>query len=76
MVKTIVIKEGKILENAMKSIRLNIDDLGILRKINQQEATKKNLNIISVSPSYIPTEVIIDGKILENNLKKLNISKA
>ncbi|AVD54542.1 hypothetical protein BEH_24575 (plasmid) [Priestia filamentosa] len=98
---TIVIKEGKILENAMKSIRLNIDDLSmllreqgvfstqdvnyailepngklsILKKINEQTATKKDLNITSAPPSHIPTEVIADGKLLEDNLKRLNVSK-
>ncbi len=94
-------KEGKILESAMKSVRLNIDDLSmmlreqgvfstqdvnyavlepngelsILKKVNQQEATKKDLNIVGVSPSHIPTEVIVDGKILEDNIDKLNVSK-
>ncbi|MEW4241197.1 DUF421 domain-containing protein [Priestia megaterium] len=98
---TIIIKEGKILEHIMKSVRLNIDDLSmmlreqgifstqdvhyavlepdgklsILKKADQQNATKKDLHIHSLSHHHIPTEVISDGKILNENLHELNITK-
>lgn len=95
-----VIKQGKILENELGKLRLNIDDLGILLreqkifsmmdvenavfepngklsvmlKEEKQPVTKKDQNIFTVKPIYIPMELISDGKIVEKNLKEAGIS--
>ncbi|SES01305.1 Uncharacterized membrane protein YcaP, DUF421 family [Gracilibacillus ureilyticus] len=96
----IVIKEGKIMENSLRSTRLDMDSLNallrqkgvfslkdvdyavfetsgqlsVLKKIDKQPATKGDLNIQqtpSVNPSA--TQVISDGNIILNNLKRLNL---
>ena len=49
--------------------------LSILKKPEKQAPTKNDLNIISTTPLYIPTELIVDGKIIESNLTELNLSR-
>ncbi|WP_379969582.1 YetF domain-containing protein [Ectobacillus sp. sgz5001026] len=98
---TIVMKEGKILEKALKSVRLNIDDfsmmlreqgvfsskdvsyavlepdgkLSILKKVENQLVTKKDLQVPTTIPKYLPTEIISDGEIVHKNLKELDVTK-
>lgn len=98
---TILIKNGKILEKTMASLRLNIDDLNmllreknifstnevdyailepngqlsVLKKVDQQTVTRKDLHITTVKPIYIPTKVIVEGKIIVHNLQELNLSQ-
>ncbi|MEQ6388385.1 DUF421 domain-containing protein [Bacillaceae bacterium S4-13-58] len=98
----IVIKDGKIVERALKKSRLDVDSLmamlrqknvfslndvdyavfetngkiSVMKIIEQQAATKKDINKISSAKVYpIPTEVISDGKILTKNLEKLNLDQ-
>ena len=96
---TIIIKDGKILENSLRSLRLSIDDvnmllrnqkifsvkdvdyaifeqngkISVLKKVDQQNITKKDMNIAS-NRVFFPTELISDGKILYRNLRELNLN--
>src|SRR5690625_352044 len=95
-----VIKQGKILENELGKLRLNVDDVGMLLReqkvfsVNDVEnavfeangklsvmlkeeklpVTKKDQNILTVKPIYIPMELVSDGNIVEKNLKESGIS--
>src|SRR4051794_23159385 len=99
---TILIKKGMILEKAMASARLNMDDLNmllreknifsanevdyailepngqlsVLKKGDQQTVTKKDLQVTAVKPLYVPTKMIVDGKIILNNLSELHLSQS
>jgi uncharacterized membrane protein YcaP (DUF421 family) len=98
---TIVIKNGKILEKAMASSKLNMDDLSmllrdknvfsvreveyailepngklsVLKKQEEEQVTKKDLQIPFNQRLYIPTELIVDGQIVTRNLKELNLNQ-
>lgn len=53
---------------------LEIDGkLNIVKKQNKRNVTLGDLNLIS-SPEYIPTEIVIGGQIIYENLKKKNLS--
>lgn len=95
-----VIKEGKIFENELRKLRLDIDDLtmllreqmifsmqdvesavfesngklSIMLKEDKQPVTKKDQNIVTVRPRYIPMELISDGQIVEDNFKEAGVS--
>jgi len=97
---TIIIKNGKILEKAMASNKLNMDDLSmllrdknvfsvreveyailepngklsVLKKQEEENVTKKDLQIPLSQRLYIPMELIVDGKIVTRNLKELNLN--
>ncbi|WP_421385125.1 YetF domain-containing protein [Bacillus salacetis] len=48
--------------------------LSVMKKQDQQSITRKDMNIPAVNQVYpYSTEVIADGKIIENNLKRLNL---
>ncbi len=49
--------------------------LSVLKKVSQQTITKKDLNVKAVKPLYIPTEIIVDGKVVTKNLTELNLSE-
>lgn len=95
-----IIKRGNILENELRKLRLNMDDvsmwlreqqifsvqnvdhavfeangkLSISLKEEIQPVTKKDQHIFTIQPTYIPMELISDGKIVEKNLKEAGIS--
>ncbi|CAH2214583.1 YetF domain-containing protein [Tepidibacter aestuarii] len=97
---TIVIKKGKILNERLAEMRINMDDLSmmlrndgifsiseveyailepdgklsVLKKVDYQEVTKKDMTIKVTKPMYIPSEIIVDGKLINKNLKELNIN--
>lgn len=97
---TIVIKKGRILEEAMKSMHLNMDDLSmllrekdifsisevdyailephgrlsVLKKVENEHVTKKDMKLSTDPRIYMPTEVIVDGQIVTKNLVDLNLS--
>jgi len=99
---TILIKQGKILENALAKQHLNIDDLSmllrnkdvfspedvefailepdgklsVLKKEELLPATKKDIQATITPVQTIPTELIVDGKIVERNLIKMDVSVA
>jgi uncharacterized membrane protein YcaP (DUF421 family) len=99
---TIVIKNGKILEETLAGLRLNMDDLSmllreknifstqevdyavlepdgqlsVLKKVDQQNVTKKDLKVEAVKPLYVPTEIIVDSKVITRNLEELDLSQS
>lgn len=98
---TIVIENGRIIEENMHSLRYDLDelnghlrqqgildptevqyailettgDLSVIKKADYQPLTKSDLNIHLPDPSF-PVELIMDGVIIERNLRKQNHSKA
>jgi uncharacterized membrane protein YcaP (DUF421 family) len=98
----IVIKEGKVMENSLRSTQLDMDSLNallrmkdvfsitdveyaifetsgqlsVMKKDNKQPATKGDLNIPSKVKVYpTSTEVISDGIINTNNLRRMNLDE-
>lgn len=49
--------------------------LSVLKKQDQQSVTKKDMQIIILSPTYFPTELIVDGKLIKRNLQELNLTE-
>ncbi len=49
--------------------------LAVLKKSGQQTVTKKDLHIPTHQPLFLPAEIIVDGKIVEHNLKELNLDR-
>jgi uncharacterized membrane protein YcaP (DUF421 family) len=49
--------------------------LSVLKKVSQQNPTKKDLQLKTVKPLYMPTEIIVDGKVVSKNLTELNLSE-
>jgi uncharacterized membrane protein YcaP (DUF421 family) len=91
----LLIKRGHILEDALKTIQLNMKDLStMLRKqhifsINEvdyailepdgklsvlKKQRKQPLGKL-VSIQYLPTELVVDGKLVPKNLQELNLSE-
>jgi len=50
-------------------------ELSVLKKTEQQSATKKDVNATIQVPKYLPTEVIAEGKISTRNLTELNLTE-
>jgi len=50
-------------------------ELSVLKKAEQQSATKKDVNATIQVPKYLPTEVIAEGKISTRNLTELNLTE-
>lgn len=50
--------------------------LSVLKKVDQQSVTKKDLKIEAVKPLYVPTEIIVDSKVITHNLKELGLSQS
>ncbi len=48
--------------------------LSVMIKEEKQPVTKKDQNIFTVKPMYIPMELISDGNIVEKNLKEAGVS--
>ncbi|MDF2903918.1 MAG: hypothetical protein K0S25_1556 [Bacillus sp. (in: firmicutes)] len=98
---TIIIKNGKILEKAMASNKLNMDDISmllrtkdvfsvtevdyailepngqfsVLKKAEQESVTKKDAKIPVVPRKYLPSELVVDGRVVLKNLKELNLQE-
>lgn len=49
--------------------------LSVLKKQDQQSVTKKDMQIITLSPTYFPTELVVDGKLIKRNLQELNLTE-
>ncbi|WP_306471866.1 DUF421 domain-containing protein [Bacillus sp. AFS015802] len=49
--------------------------LTVSLKSGNRPLTKKDVNIISGKPTYIPTELVVDGNILYQNLKEVGITE-
>ncbi|RKD30054.1 YetF domain-containing protein [Thermohalobacter berrensis] len=98
---TVVISNGKVMENNLRKMRLSTDNLmkklrekkvfnvsdvefavmepegkiSILLRKENQPVTPKDMNI-PVGYQQLPLDVIKDGKIIEENIKKLGITKS
>lgn len=98
---TIVIENGRIIEDNMHVLRYDLDELhsqlreqgvldpvevqyailettgklSVIKKTDYQPVTKSDLNIHVPDPVF-PVELIMDGVIIERNLRKQNRSKA
>lgn len=97
---TVLIENGKILDENMKKIRYSLDSLdqalrekeifdlevveyavledngilSILKKQEYQYVTRKDLKLLS-APQSFPVELIMDGKLIEENLKENGLTK-
>jgi len=84
----ILIKKGKIIYNALKKERLNIDDLTMMLRTNnifsildvdyailEPNGDLSVLKKQAVQQKYIPTAIITDGRIIAKNLKELGLSE-
>lgn len=49
--------------------------ISVLKKPQETPVTKKNMNIPSPAISYIPTELIVDGKIIKKNLTEFQLDE-
>ena len=49
--------------------------LSVLKKVDQQSVTKKDLKVEAVEPLYVPTEIIVDSKVIIRNLEELDLSQ-
>jgi uncharacterized membrane protein YcaP (DUF421 family) len=48
--------------------------LSVLKKSSLESITKKDMQIQLESRNYLPTEIIVDGKLVNKNLKELNLN--
>ena len=97
---TVLIENGKILEENMKKVRYTLDSLAqalrekeifnlevveyailedngmvsVLKKQEYQYVTRKDLKLLSASQSF-PVELIMDGRLIEDNLKDNGLTK-
>ncbi len=98
---TIIIKQGKISEKAMKSNKLNMDDLtmllriknvfsitevdyailepngqiSVLKKVDFENVTNKNAGISLTPRRFLPSELVVDGRLVKKNLTELSLSE-
>lgn len=49
--------------------------LSVLKKVENELITKKDAHIQPTPRQYIPTELVVDGKIVKRNLHELNLSQ-
>jgi uncharacterized membrane protein YcaP (DUF421 family) len=96
---SIIIENGRIIKENMKSLRFDLDELNallrgkdivdisevqyailettgemsIIKKSAFQPLTKSDMNIHLTDPTF-PVEIIMDGEIIEENLKKQNLT--
>jgi uncharacterized membrane protein YcaP (DUF421 family) len=97
---SIIIENGRIIKENMKSLRFDLDELNallrgkdivdisevqyailettgemsIIKKSAYQPLTKSDMNIHLTDPTF-PVEIIMDGEIIEENLKKQNLTQ-
>lgn len=50
-------------------------NLSIMKKPKEQQVTKSDMKIPISTLKYIPSEIIVDGKIIHKNLKELNLNE-
>lgn len=50
-------------------------ELSVLKKVGDQGATKNDVNAPIVEPIFIPTEIIVDGIVLNKNLNELDLTE-
>jgi uncharacterized membrane protein YcaP (DUF421 family) len=98
----IIIKQGKLLKQAMQSNRLNLHELStlmreqnvfsisdieyailenngkltVLKKAQKQNATREDVQAPAATPMYLPTQIIVDGNVIQENLREFNLDEA
>jgi uncharacterized membrane protein YcaP (DUF421 family) len=98
---TILIEDGKILENNMRKLKITLDalnqelrekdifnieevhyavlelngKLSVLRKPEYLPVTRKDMNLPAGPQASFPVELIMDGQIIEDNLRRNGITK-
>ncbi|MEQ8174260.1 MAG: DUF421 domain-containing protein [Syntrophomonadaceae bacterium] len=98
---SIVIRNGRIEQQALARLRLNLDDLGmllrrekifditdveyaifetdgqlsVLKKPELNNVTRRDLDIPAPALKYLPAELIVDGRVIEKNLKEVNLNR-
>lgn len=99
---TVVIQNGKILENNLKKLKMTMDSLNqalrekdafdidqvdhaiieadghlsVLKKPQHRNVTRKDLGILAPVRASFPVELIMDGRIMEKNLKQNQLTKS
>ncbi|OYD08617.1 hypothetical protein CHM34_06400 [Paludifilum halophilum] len=48
--------------------------LSVIKKPEKESVTKQEMNVMTVKPLYMPTEIIVDGKVVRRNLQELNLT--
>ena len=83
----ILIKKGKIIYSALKKERLNVDDLTMMLRTNNVFSVSDvdyailepngDLSILEKKENakYLPTVVILEGRVIAKNLKELNLTE-
>lgn len=49
--------------------------LSVMKKPEKETVTKKDMSLSEKKPLYIPTELIVDGKVIERNLTELQLNR-
>lgn len=49
--------------------------LSILKKAEKETVTRQDMNIQPQNPNHLPTEIITDGKLVQRNLRELNLDR-
>ncbi|WP_035284431.1 MULTISPECIES: DUF421 domain-containing protein [unclassified Clostridium] len=49
--------------------------VSVMKKPKEQQVTKSDMKISAPGLKYIPSEIIVDGKIIYDNLRELNLSE-
>lgn len=63
------------LMNAFYAILEPNGSLSVMKKQPQQQVTKLDIKIPGSTLKHIPSEIIVDGKIIYKNLKELNLNE-
>lgn len=63
------------LMNAFYAILEPNGSLSVMKKQPQQQVTKSDIKIPGSTLKHIPSEIIVDGKIIYKNLKELNLNE-
>ncbi|TQR21581.1 YetF domain-containing protein [Psychrobacillus vulpis] len=50
-------------------------ELSVFKKVEQQEATKLDVKATTTLPTFMPSEIISDGKIVQKNLLELDLTE-
>ncbi|WP_027094432.1 DUF421 domain-containing protein [Cohnella thermotolerans] len=98
---SIVIKNGRLVERAIRSSKLNMDDLtmllrdknvfsirevdyaifepngklSVLKKQDEEPVTKKDMQIAPRPRTFLPSELIVDGNVVAQNLKEWGLDR-
>lgn len=49
--------------------------LSVMKKIEKQEITKEDMKIVKPPLHYLPSEIIVDGKVIKHNLEEFQLDQ-